>query len=140
MIVKHDNFLNFITSKRKRIHKTYKKLVNSKQDTRRNTKTSETSRNYAWNNVSFKVHKKCVDVFPPFIPILSALQAPTYTLAKFLLPILEPLSTTKYTVKVEFKFATKIAEQDSSNFMGRSDIDSLSTNIPVKENIEIHTK
>ena len=53
MNVKHDNFLNFITSKRKHIHKTYKKLVNSKQDTRRNTKTSETSRNYAWNNVCF---------------------------------------------------------------------------------------
>ena len=90
--------------------------------------------------VSFKVHKKCVDVFPPFIPILSALQAPTYKLAKFLLPILEPLSTTKYTVKFEFKFATKIVEQDSSNFMCRLDIDSLSTNIPVKENIEIYTK
>ena len=63
--------------------------------------------------VPFKVHKKCDDVFPPFKPILSALQTPTYNLVKFLLPILEPLTTNKYTVKGSFNFATEIVEQDS---------------------------
>ena len=88
---------------------------------------------------SCKVHKKCVDGCPPFRPILSALQTPTYKLAKYLVPILEPLTTNKYTVKDSFKFATEIVEQDSSNFMGSLDIDSLFTNIPLEETIEIGT-
>ena len=66
---------------------------------------------------SCKVHKKCVDGFPPFGPILSALQTPTYTPGKYLAPILEPLTNKNYTVKDSFNFATEIVEQDSSNFM-----------------------
>ena len=62
------------------------------------------------------MHKKCVDDSPPFRPILSALETPTYKLAKYLVPILEPLTNNKYTVKDSFNFATKIFEQDSSNF------------------------
>ena len=57
---------------------------------------------------SFKVHKKCVDGCPPFRPILSASQTPTYNLAKFLVPILEPVITNEYTVKDSFNFATEI--------------------------------
>ena len=38
---------------------------------------------------SFKVHKKSVDGCPPFRPILSASQTPTYNVAKFLIPILD---------------------------------------------------
>ena len=41
---------------------------------------------------SFKVQKKCVEGCPPFRPLLSASQTPTYKLAKFLVPILEPLA------------------------------------------------
>ena len=40
-----------------------------------------------------KVHKQQVDGWPPFLSILSALQIPTYNFAKFLVPILNPLST-----------------------------------------------
>ena len=112
--VKNDDFLNFITSKQKRIHETYKKLVNSNSifvETRRHLKPVWTMPGIMY--VPFKVHKKCVDVFPPFKPILSALQTPTYNLVKFLLPILEPLTTNKYTVKGSFNFATEIVEQDS---------------------------
>ena len=67
---------------------------------------------------SCKVHKKCVDGCLSFIPVLSALQTPTYKLAKVSVSILEPLTTNKYTVKDWFNFATEIADQDSSNFMG----------------------
>ena len=88
---------------------------------------------------SCKMHKKCVDGCPIFRPILSALQTPKYKLAKYLVPILEPLTTNKYTVKDSFKFATEIVEQDSNNFMGSLDIDSLFTNIPLEETIEICT-
>ena len=84
---------------------------------------------------SCKVHKKCVDGHPPFRPVLSALQTPTYKLEKHLVPSLEPLITNKYTVKNLFNFASKIFEQDSSNFMGSLDIDSLFTNISLEETI-----
>ena len=75
---------------------------------------------------SCKVLKKCVNGCPPFRPILFALQTPTYKLAKYLVPILEP-----------YNFATEIFEQDSSNFMGSLDIDSLFSNMPLVETIEI---
>ena len=88
---------------------------------------------------SCKVHKKCANGCPPFRPNLSALQTPTYKLAKYLVPILEPLTNNKYAVKDSFNFATEIVEQDSSNFMGSLDIDSLFTNIPLEETIEICT-
>ena len=88
---------------------------------------------------SCKVHKKCVDGCPPFRPILSALQTLTYKLAKNLVPILEPLTTNKYTVKDSFNFATEIVEQDPSNVIGSLDIDSLFTNILLEETIEICT-
>ena len=65
----------------------------------------------------FKVHKKCVDGCPPSRPILSALQTPTYKLAKYVVLILEPLTKNKYTVKDSFNFATEIVEQDSGNFI-----------------------
>ena len=44
-------------------------------------------------------HEKYVDGCPPFRPFLSALQAPTYKLVNYLVPILEPLTNNKYTVK-----------------------------------------
>ena len=52
-----------------------------------------------------KVPKQEVDGCPPFRPILSALQTPTYNFAKFLVPILNPLTKNEYTVKDSFHFA-----------------------------------
>ena len=86
---------------------------------------------------SFKVHKKCVDGCPPLRPILSALQTPKYKLAKYFVPISKPSTNNKYTVKDSFNFATEIVAQDSSNFMGRLNIDSLFTHIPLEETIKI---
>ena len=62
--------------------------------------------------------KKCVDDCQPFRPVLSALQIPTYRLAKFLVPYLEPLTNNQYLVKDLFNFSTKIIEHNFSNFMG----------------------
>ena len=86
------------------------------------------------------MHKNCVHGCPPFRPILYALQTFTYKLAKYLVQILEPLIKSKYTVKDLFNFAIETVEQDSSNFMGSLDIDSLFTNIPLEETIGICTK
>ena len=89
---------------------------------------------------SCKVQKKCVDNCPPFRPNLSALQTPTYKLAKDLVSILESLTTKKCTVKGLFNFSTKIIDHDSINSMGRLHIDSLFTNTLLEETIEIGTK
>ena len=84
--------------KKKRIHKIYKKLVDfnsMSEETGRHLKPVGTRPGIMYG--SCKVHKKCVDGCPPFRPILSALQTPTYKLAKYLVPILELLTTNKFT-------------------------------------------
>ena len=127
--LKDDNFLNFITSQEKRIDKIYKKLVDSNsmsEETRKHLKPVGTRPGIMHG--SCKVYKKCVDGRPPFRPILSALQTPTYKLTKYSVRILEPLSNNKYIVKDLFNFATEIVQKDSSNFMGSLDIDLLFTN------------
>ena len=45
----------------------------------------------------------------------------------------------KYTVKDSFTFAEEIVEQISEFFMGNLDFDSLFTNIPLEETINICT-
>ena len=84
-----------------------------------------------------KVHKQQVNGCPPFRPILSALQTPTYNLAKFLVPILNPLTKNEYTVKDSFQFAEEICEQDPTLTMGSLDVDSFFTNIPLDETVDI---
>ena len=84
-----------------------------------------------------KVHKQQVDGCLPFRPILSDLQTPTYNLAKFLVPILNLLTKNDYTVKDSFQFAEEICEQDPTLSVGSLDVDSLFTNIPLDEAINI---
>ena len=86
-----------------------------------------------------KVYKDIIDNCPPFWPNLSAINTPTYKLAKFLVPILKSLTSNEYTIKDSFAFAAEIVEQDSEFFMGNLDVDSLFTNIPVEETIDICT-
>ena len=86
-----------------------------------------------------KVHKDIIYNCPPCRPILLAINTPTYKLAKFLVPILKSLTSNDYTVKDSFAFAKEIVEQDSEIFMGGIDVDSLFTNIPLQETIDICT-
>ena len=62
-----------------------------------------------------KVHKD-IDKYPPFRPILSAINTPTYKLSKFFVPILKSLTSNEYTVKDAFPFAEETVEQDSEFF------------------------
>ena len=138
--LKDDNFFDFINSQGRRIDKIYKKLVDSNiksEESRKHLKPVWTRPGIIYG--SCKVHKKCVDDCPPFRPILSALQTPTYKFAKYLVPILESLTNNKYRVKDLFDFASEIVEQVSSNFTGSLDIDSLFTNVPHEETIETST-
>ena len=46
-----------------------------------------------------KTHKRVLDKSPPFRPILSAIKTPSYNLAKFLVPLIEPITKSNFTVK-----------------------------------------
>ena len=76
-----------------------------------------------------------IDNCPPFRPILSAIKTPSYNIAKHLVPILEPITTNKFTFKNIFEFAKEVIEQDSGLFMSSLDVESLSTNKPLEETI-----
>ena len=46
-----------------------------------------------------KIHKSLINNCPPFHPILSAIKTPSYNIAKYLVPLLEPITTNKFTIK-----------------------------------------
>ena len=87
-----------------------------------------------------KVHKQLINNCPPFRPILSAIGTPTYNIAKFLVPILKPLTTNDYTLKDTFEFSHEILSQNPHLFMASLDVDSLFTNITLDETINIIIK
>ena len=83
------------------------------------------------------VHKTVVDVCPPFCPILSAIGTPTYKLAKYLVPKLTSVTANEFSGKDSFCFAEEIVNQNSNFIIGSLDVDSLFTNIPLEETINI---
>ena len=72
-----------------------------------------------------KVHKPVVGNCPSFRPILSAIGTSTYNLAKFLVPILKPLTINEFTVKDSFSFANEVTTFDKKCIMASLDIESL---------------
>ena len=86
---------------------------------------------------SGKIHKEIRNGLPPFHPILSAIDTPTYKLAKFLLKFLTPSAANEYTVIDSIHFAEEIYQQYSNLHMASLDVDSLFTNIPLDETIDI---
>ena len=109
----NDAFINFVLNQEKRIDTFFKNLVDS-------------------NSMSKEMRKYT----KPVGSILSPLQTRTYNLAKFLVPVLDPLTKNEYTVKDTFHFAEKICEQDPSLSICSLDVDSLSTSIPLDEAID----
>ena len=84
-----------------------------------------------------KVHKPLVNNTPKLRPILSAINMPTYKLSQYLNKLMKPLTTNEYTAKDSFSFAEDIRLQDSAKSMASLDVDSLFTNIPLDETIDI---
>ena len=84
-----------------------------------------------------KIHKPLVNGFPKLRPILSAINTGTYKWAKCFVPLLKPFTSNNYTVKDSFDFAKDITQQSSKLFMASLDVDSLFTNVPLDETIEI---
>ena len=83
-----------------------------------------------------KVHKPLENNCPSFRPILSAIGTPIYHLAKFIVPILKPLTENEYTVHDSFSFGSEVSKRNSKTLMAGLDVDSLFTNIPLEETID----
>ena len=107
--LKDDTLLNFVINQEKQVDKVLKELAESKnmtKITRKSLKPVGTKPGVMYG--SCNVHKASVGDCPPFRPILSALNAPTYKLAKFLVPLLKPLTTNEFTTKVLFILLKKL--------------------------------
>ena len=126
--LKDDTLLNFAINEEKHVDKVLKKLVESKsmtEKTRKSLKPVGTRTGVMYG--SCKAHKASVGICPPVRPNLSALNTPTYKLAKFLVTILKPSTPNEFTVKDSFYFAEEIVDQQHDLFMGRLDVDFLFT-------------
>ena len=85
--LKNDTSLNFVVNQEKRIDFIFKNLVDSNSMSKEMRKSIKPvgSRPDTMYGLC-KVQKQEIDGCPPFRHILSALQTPTYNLAKFLVP------------------------------------------------------
>ena len=84
-----------------------------------------------------KICKPIKDFVPPFRPILSDIGTNTYKIAKFFVLLLALLTSNEYTIKDSFSFSEELLTFDYNLVMGSFDIESIFTNIPLKETIEI---
>ena len=123
--LKNDGILNFAINQEKHVDNIVASNSIS-EETRRSLKSIGTRSDIIYGLC--KVHKDIIDSCPPFQPILPAINTPTYKLAKFLVPILKSLISNEYTVKRKHRC-----------FMESVDVDSLFTNIPLEEAIDICT-
>ena len=80
-----------------------------------------------------KVHKDNV----PLRPILAAYNSPSFSIAKFLVPLLKSLSVNQYTLHNSSQFVPEILQQNPDCYMVSYDVCSLFTNVPLAETIDI---
>ena len=82
-----------------------------------------------------KVHK----IGCPIRPILSALNTFNYNVAKWFVPILEPLTKNAFTVINSTQFVKEINNINipQSSFLASFDVKSLFTNIPLVETVNL---
>ena len=73
----------------------------------------------------------------PIRPILTSYETANYNLAKYLVPLLAPLTMNEYSLNNSKCFKETILCQDSDLFMVSLDVESLFTNVPVEETIQI---
>ena len=136
--IDHDKILNHLIHMENRVTDVLKNLRDKKEISMEQYKDLSPSGSRPGIMYGLaKVHKIVTDGLPSFRPILSAIGTPTYKLAKFLVPILEPLTTNEYTIKDSFTFAEELQSFDSKLVMASFDIESLFTNIPLQETIDL---
>ncbi|KAG1658491.1 hypothetical protein GQR58_022937 [Nymphon striatum] len=86
-----------------------------------------------------KIHKSNFSVNFPFRPIFAAYNTASYNIAKFLVPVLAPLTTNQFTIINSYSFSHEISDLKNaqSHVMASFDVESLFTNIPLHETIDI---
>ena len=86
-----------------------------------------------------KIHKSDFKEKFQYRPILAAYNLASYKIAKYLVPILTPLTSNQYTVENSTEFAQKISSipHADSLHMVSLDVESLFTNVPLEETIKI---
>ena len=89
-------------------------------------------------HVSQKFHKPVIENCPKFCPILSTIGTLTHKLAKVLVRTLSSLTSNEFSVHDSFSFADdEVSSFCSDLFMAILDVESLFTNIPLNEVIDI---
>ena len=86
-----------------------------------------------------KIHKIDFKSKFQFRPIFASYNVPSYNIAKFLVPILCPLTSNEYTVQNSFSFCRDLANIQNSDalYMASFDVENLFTNVPLSETISI---
>ena len=82
-----------------------------------------------------KVHKEG----HPLRPILAAYNTASYRLSKYVISLIESLSTNEYCLRNSYQFSDEIKsfKLDNRSFMVSFDVSSLYTNVPVSETIDL---
>ena len=88
---------------------------------------------YAYGNP--KIHKRLVN--PPLRPIISQIGTVTYEISKQLNSIIRKYIPRKYAVESTYEFITLLKVQQPSGKLASLDVESLFTNVPVHETIQI---
>ena len=134
--IQEEKHLNFILNKEKRLREIIKSLYQKGCFTKSEfLKICPTGSKPGILYGQAKVYKPVEDNCPSFRPILSTIGTPTYDLAKFLVPILKPLTENEYRVHDSFSFASEVSKCNSKDSMSSLDVESLFTNIPLEETI-----
>ena len=84
-----------------------------------------------------KVHKPVTDRCPFLQPILSTINTPLSKLAKFLVPLLTPLTSNDYAIKDSFSFVGEVFYFYCAHYMISFDTESLFKINPLEETINI---
>ena len=87
-----------------------------------------------------KIHKPNFDTNFQFRPIFAEHNFPSFNLAKFLVPLLNPFTCNEFTTANSHSFGNDITsvEDSSQFFMTSFDVENLFTNIPLNETINIY--
>ena len=138
--VKPGKDYNFMTKEKKEVDDLLAELVDKGSLTKADReKLSPNGPNPARLYGLPKIHKSLVEGLPPYRPIISQIGSPTYKIAKFLLGFVQPFTSNEHTIKDTFHFVSILDAQDHRLIMASLDVESLFTNIPLDETIDIVT-
>ncbi|KAF2356921.1 Reverse transcriptase domain, partial [Trinorchestia longiramus] len=86
-----------------------------------------------------KTHKNNFSTMFQFRPIFAAYNTPGFSVAKFLVPVLNPISRNEFTLENSHSFVNDLSRISNATncFMTSFDIENLFTNMPLEETLDI---